>query len=168
MSVVVRRLRPDEALPFRELRLRALADAPAAFGSTHAEERTRPLAFWMDRTHQSSTSADSAIFVAEVGEAWVGLAGGYREDPDDAAIQLVSMWVAPDGRRLGTGKLLVDAVLDWSRSVGATRVDLWVTRSNDPAYELYRSFGFEPDGAYQPLPSDPCKEEVRMGLRLES
>ena len=43
------------------------------------------------------------------------------------------MWTAPATRRSGLGRGLVEAVLDWAASTGATAVELWVTRDNDPA-----------------------------------
>jgi hypothetical protein len=45
-------------------------------------------------------------------------------------------------------------------------VELWVTRGNVGAENLYRVMGFVETGDYQPLPSDPCKEELRMCLDL--
>ena len=44
---------------------------------------------------------------------------------------------------------------------------LWVTRGNAPAQLLYESMGFRETGEYQPLPSDPCADEIRMILHLE-
>ena len=42
MKLQVRQIRPEEGLPLRALRLRALADAPMAFGSTLAREEAFP------------------------------------------------------------------------------------------------------------------------------
>jgi hypothetical protein len=41
-GVHVRRVRADEADALRDIRLRALADTPLAFGSTHAREAAYP------------------------------------------------------------------------------------------------------------------------------
>jgi hypothetical protein len=57
-------------------------------------------------------------------------------------------------------------VLDWAKTSGAHAVELWVTRGNVGAESLYRAAGFVDAGSYQPLPSDPCKEEVRMRVDL--
>jgi GNAT superfamily N-acetyltransferase len=85
-----------------------------------------------------------------------------------AVVELVSMWTSAAVRGAGIGRRLVDAVIDWARQTGADRVDLWVTRGNDAAAQLYESIGFEVTGDHQPLPSDPCKDEVRMRLPLRA
>lgn len=162
MPVVVRRLRADEALSYREIRLAALADTPEAFSSTHADESARPMASWLDRAATGATSDVSAIFVAEESDNWIGLVGGHREEPDSTSVQLVSMWVAPEARGRGLGRALTEAVLGWAGDIGVHEVQLWVMTGNDPALALYESVGFETDGTYQALPSDPCKNEVRM------
>jgi ribosomal protein S18 acetylase RimI-like enzyme len=163
----VRRIQPDEGPRYRDIRLRALAEAPSAFGSTVATESALTDADWAARATRSAGGPDSAFFVAENrGGEWVGMAGGFREhDPPDT-IHLVSMWVAPDCRRTGLGVRLIDEVVGWARAGEARAVELWVTRDNDPAASLYRRIGFVPTADYQPLPSDPCKEEERMRLVL--
>jgi GNAT superfamily N-acetyltransferase len=52
------------------------------------------------------------------------------------------MWVAPEGRRAGTGRALVDAVSDWAASWGAKRVVLWVLGANESAMRFYQRIGF--------------------------
>jgi ribosomal protein S18 acetylase RimI-like enzyme len=39
-------------------------------------------------------------------------------------------------------------------------------RGNDAAQQLYESMGFIVTGDHKPLPSDPCKDEVRMSRSL--
>ena len=48
-TFTIRRLRAEEWPEYRAIRLRALADAPDAFGSTHAVEQPKPDQYWMDR-----------------------------------------------------------------------------------------------------------------------
>ena len=52
------------------------------------------------------------------------------------------MWVAPEVRRLGVGRELVQAVTDWGAEWGARRVVLWVTSVNDGAQRFYERIGF--------------------------
>ena len=105
-------------------------------------------------------------FVAEHDGTPVGIAGGYWSDRGAGQVDLLSMWVDPGARGSGAGRRLVEAVLGWAAEAGARSVGLWVTRGNEAAVRLYESAGFEPDGQFQPLPSDPCKEELRMVREL--
>ena len=45
----IRRIRADEGLALRALRLAALADSPMAYGSTFAREHAYPDALWHER-----------------------------------------------------------------------------------------------------------------------
>ena len=164
---VVRLLRPTEWQRYRELRLAALLDAPSAFASTWPAESARPDAEWRSRAERLAAARDSVLYVA-VGDdgGWRGLAGGYRPATPPADAELVSMWVAPPARRTGLARRLVLAVAEWTAASGGRTLGLWVTRTNTPAIGLYQSLGFEPTGDVQPLPSDPCRDEQRMLLRL--
>jgi GNAT superfamily N-acetyltransferase len=156
--ISVRRIRPDDAALLERVRLAALLDTPSAFGSTHAAESGRPVAEWEARAAAGAKGHDRVTFFALDGDDVVGLVGGYRED---GVTHLVSMWTDPEARRTGVGRALVQAVLDWAED----DVHLWVTRGNDAAHALYERMGFVETGDHQPLPSDPCKDEVRMVRR---
>lgn len=155
--ITVRRICLDDVELYREVRLAALLDTPSAFARTHAEEAAQSDEEWEFRTNRGAEGEASATFFAEVDGQVAGLVGGYR--PEAGLVELVSMWVAPTGRRLGTGTALVDAVVEWA---GGDPVELWVTRGNDPAIALYERCGFRTTDEVQPLPSDPCKDEIRM------
>lgn len=158
----VQRVRASDAPTLKRVRLAALQDSPSAFGSTYAAEADRPDTEWEERARLGSAGDDRATFFAYVGNDVVGIVGGYREDGGRDTVDLVSMWVSPSHRGRGVGRALVDAVLGWARDAGASTVSLWVTRGNDPAQRLYEAMGFEVTDEVQPLPSDPCKDEVRM------
>ena len=57
--------------------------------------------------------------------------------------QLRDLYVAPDHRRHGVGRALVDTVVADARAAGAARVSLQTEVGNDRALALYRSAGFE-------------------------
>lgn len=100
-------------------------------------------------------------------DRFVGLVTGVRTGPG-TVVELAGMWTAPGVRGTGVGRSLVDAVTDWAAGAGAGTVELWVTRGNAVAERLYESVGFRRTGDHQPLPSDPCKDEVRMRLDLNA
>jgi ribosomal protein S18 acetylase RimI-like enzyme len=167
MSVDIRRIQPDDGPELRAVRLAALADTPSAFGSTFAAEAARTEAEWSDRARWASNGTDRITLLARQGDRVVGIAGGYRGEIAATEVDLVSMWTAPDVRRTGLGRLLVGAVVEWAADTGASSVGLWVTRGNAAAQLLYESMGFRETGEHQPLPSDPCADEIRMILPLD-
>jgi RimJ/RimL family protein N-acetyltransferase len=158
---VIRRITAGDVATYREVRLRALREDPSAFGSTYEAERAEPESWWIDRISASATGTRRAFFLAFEDDECIGLAGGIEGDLG-ADRQLVGMWVAPTHRGTGVARDLVYAVVGWAEQVGAPRVGLWVTRGNDRAQRLYERCGFAVTGDVQPLPSDPCKDEVRM------
>ena len=142
-EVGLRRVRAEDWLEWRELRLQALAEAPYAFGSRLEEWKgagDRELR-WRDRL----TSVPFNI-IAELGGMGAGMASGTARDLDET-VELISMWVAPFARGRGVGDALVAAVVDWARDQGALRMALGVMEGNDRAVALYRRHGFWDAGA---------------------
>ena len=110
----IRRIRAEEGLRLRELRLRALADAPTAFGSTLVEEQARPKEDWDQLAAEEASSDARARFVAEQNTRWYGMAGVFVLQDQPEIAQLISMWVDPARRRSGIARALVDAVVRWA------------------------------------------------------
>jgi GNAT superfamily N-acetyltransferase len=164
--VTVRRVRADEGRTLRDVRLAALKESPAAFGSTYEAEAARPDAEWSERAERGAAGIERVTFFAFVDDHVVGLVGGYRPDARGSTVDLVSMWTAPVARRTGVARALVTAVLDWATALSAATVQLWVTRGNEPALALYESMGFRQTGEFQPLPSDPTRDELAMTREL--
>jgi ribosomal protein S18 acetylase RimI-like enzyme len=156
----VRELRADEWRELRELRLRALADAPTAFLRTLAEAQRFDDAYWQE----SAAAGDGrAWFVCELDGELAGLAAGFLEEE---TAHLVAMWVAPLHRRIGLGRQLVDRVVAWAQENGAPRVTLEVNERLEVAVGLYERAGFESTGARRPLPTDPGHDAVELRLEL--
>ena len=164
MEVV--RVAAGDAARLKHVRLAALEDAPAAFGSTLESEASRLDDEWVQRTIAGSRGNGRATFFARLDQEVIGLVGGFREERSSSTVELVSMWVAPHVRGRGIGASLVDAVKTWAIDTKATSISLWVTRGNTPAERLYESKGFVVTGELQPLPSDSSRDEARMELSL--
>ncbi|MFN2506044.1 MAG: GNAT family N-acetyltransferase [Acidimicrobiales bacterium] len=161
----IRRIRGGEGRRLKEVRLAALADAPAAFATTFEDEAAADDGTWEERAVRRSTGLTEATFVAEVGGRLVGMAGGFV-DAAGPWVNLVSMWTAPEARRAGVARALVEAVGGWAREIGAEELQLWVRADNEAANALYESAGFADAGDFRPLPDDPCRHERRMSRRL--
>jgi ribosomal protein S18 acetylase RimI-like enzyme len=162
VDVTVRRVRADEGPVLKAVRLAALLDSPSAFASSHAAEVDQPDEHWASRASLGASGELGVTYFAIVEQSIVGMVSAYRPDPVGSSIELVSMWVSPSHRGAGIAADLVRSVVGWANETGAATVDLWVTRGNDAAMRLYEAAGFRPTGEHQPLPSDPCKDELRM------
>ena len=159
-ELLVRRVRPEEALTFRELRLRALADAPYAFASSLAAEQDKPDELWRSEVRRYASGGDSAVFLVESAEVGpFGLTGCFLRDRRPEIAHVVSVWVDPAMRRRGAARLLMEAAEAWARQVGARTIELWVARDNLAARALYEDLGFTETGQAQPLPSQPSRLE---------
>lgn len=133
--IVLQVLTSDDWPLWRELRLRALAEAPYAFGSRLDDWETADEGRWRERLDL----ADSRNLVARMDGAPVGMATGIVVD---GAHELISMWVAPEARGVGVGDELVAGVCKWARERGAREVRLDVVQTNAPAIALYVRHGF--------------------------
>lgn len=160
----IRRVRADEWQALRDLRLRALAGAPRAFSTTFAEASRRDEAQWRELATRGAAAERWATFVADDGDALVGMATGTIED-GTASADLIQMWVDPRARRHGVGRALVAAVLGWARD-RADEVRLHVVLGEEPAIALYRSLGFRDTGHRERVREDRDDTEMEMALRV--
>ena len=153
----LRTITPDDWAVFRELRLRALADAPDAFSVTLAEAADNPESVWRDRA-----AGPGPIVMAFEGGHAVAM-GGAHVPEGSADVFVWGMWVAPEARGHGLGGRVLADLLDRVRPQGRT-VWLHVTEGNDGARRLYEAHGFVPTGEWQPLRegSDVRIETLRL------
>jgi ribosomal protein S18 acetylase RimI-like enzyme len=147
----------------RQLRLRALADAPDAFASTLEAEVAFPAEVWRQRAEGGPASA---TFIAREGGVDVGVVRVFAEPGVPGRMHLVSMWVDPGYRRRGVARALVDQAVRWAVERRAGEVILWVANHNSAAHRLYERVGFRPTGECQPLPSNPAVTESCLRLPL--
>ena len=157
-------LAQEERAVYKDLRLRALAESPDAFGSTLTKEQNRSDAEWASRLATGVNSWDLPL-VAEVDGEPIGLAWGRIEKSNPDVADLYQMWVAPSHRHLGAGRMLLEAVIAWATAKKARYLQLGVTCGISPARRLYSRAGFEPVGPLQPL--RPGSELLGQTMRLK-
>ena len=150
-SQVVNRIRADQWRILRDVRLRALEEAPYAFGTTLAEGEKRTDRDWQDMARDHANLSDRAYFMAYVGDNPCGMAGCYRKVSD--VVVLTAMWVAPEFRGQNIGEQIVRAVIEWAGAGGASTLEAWVSENN-PARIFYQKIGFEETCLTEPLRSD--------------
>jgi len=141
MRYTVRTLSPDEWPVWRDIRLRALADAPDAFGSTLELEQAFGEPEWRGRL------ASPSVVVFD-GDAAVACGAVFRNRPGRAAV--VAMWVDPDYRGRGLSRQVLDALVGWARAEDLA-VEIGVNQANPGARAAYLAYGFVPTGDCYPL-----------------
>jgi GNAT superfamily N-acetyltransferase len=154
MLHVIRRVTSSDAVALRDVRLRALRDAPAAFLMTADQEEADPPERWTSLAARSAGGDDAAVFVDA---AWRGMVGAMRSGGE---VELWGLWVAPEARGTGLGAALVHAVIAWARAP----VTLCVMDAQPALLTFYGGLGFVPAGEPRPLSSDP--DRVIQSLRL--
>jgi GNAT superfamily N-acetyltransferase len=127
VTVRLHRLRAGEAARFRELRLRALADAPSAFAASLEAQGRLPLDAWAGWARAGAEGVSTVIIVAVDDERWVGMIVGRLLADAHQTAWFEALWVDPLIRRQRLGERLIEAVAEWARERGATRLDLSVT-----------------------------------------
>ncbi len=145
----VEQMSPDGWERVRAVRLRALRDAPEAFGTTLEEARAMVPEIWRERL----ASPIAATFLATSDGKDVGLVVGADYVGRPGAAGLFSLWVSPSTRGTGVADPLVQTVIDWARSAGYERVLLDVADTNLAAVRLYERNGFVPTGVTGTLPA---------------
>jgi ribosomal protein S18 acetylase RimI-like enzyme len=142
----IRPLRAGEGPRLRELRLRAIQDAPHAFFHPADVEEALPPAHWEDWATGDKPGRDRVMFVAVADGEWLGMAGCVLRADSSGTLDATGMWVAPGARGQNLGARLVDEIVAWGRERGAVRMEFAVTETNEIAIALYRRLGFTPTG----------------------
>lgn len=157
---VIRRGVPDDWQASKALRLRALAESPAAFSSTLEREVAFDDDVWRTRLERATT-----FFGIDAAGAFVGTVTGIADPHEANSREVVAMWVAPERRDEGIGRALLDAVVEWARTEGAASIALWVADGNDPARRLYESSGFVDTGQRDVIRESLGEARLRLDLQ---
>ena len=136
-DVEIRRLRQEDAVFYRDIRLEALQANSEAFGSTFEIEDAQPLTLFSDRL------ASYTLFGAFRDTGLVGIVGFAIQQGQKQAHkgELWGMYVQPAARNAGIGRRLVEAICDHARRQ-VELIQLSVVVDNEQARSLYTRLGF--------------------------
>jgi len=128
---------PNEALRLRELRLRALANAPYAFGADHVVESERPIEYWQDYLKNTEW-----CFAVSDGVD-IGLLAVDKADADRGSdCWLASWWLEEAFRGQGVPALMLQWLDNLCISKGWQKQGLGVWPENERAIAAYLKLGF--------------------------
>lgn len=145
-ALTIRPLQSADAAAFIAVRLAALREFPAAFGSSYEEEAGQNAG---DPAVRLPPAADGSYWYLGAFADGFGLVGilafqraAKRKQQHGGS--LYGAYVVPDYRGKGVGRTLVSAAIAQAKSLPGMRfLQLWVGLHNQAAQALYRSAGFK-------------------------
>jgi ribosomal protein S18 acetylase RimI-like enzyme len=163
--ILLHSIRPAIVTDYKAIRLRALQDKPTAFGSTYARESRFTDAEWIERAANLCTLR-SMGYLAFNQDEYCGIAGCFLNQQNPLKAELVSLWVAPEHRQIGIGRMLLEAIQSWASRQSVHTLQLMVTSNNHSAIEFYRRNGFSMTAHTEPYPNDPNLIEYQMSKSI--
>ncbi len=143
-TILIRPLTVADAGAWRRLRLRALTDSPEAFSSSPEDEAHLSDAEIAARAAPTPPGIVFGVFgKGELGGMATYLPNTRLKTRHKAT--MAGVYVAPAFRRTGTGRRLVEHVIDHAGGLGVI-LQCVVAVENAAARNLYRSLGFRPYG----------------------
>lgn len=152
----------------RDVRLRALRDAPDSFGEIAAEVELRPQSYWESFTQSVTQPGRHVMFLACEGNTIYGSIYGTRDRENAGAGRVGGTWVEPAHRRQGIGKKLLQAVISWARAERLSHLRLWAPAASHAALALYRQAGFNATGTLRPLPTNAALQILELECELSA
>jgi GNAT superfamily N-acetyltransferase len=158
---LTRLLSPDDWEQWRDVRLRALAEAPVAFGSTLTREEAFDEADWRE-----GLDDDGPRVLVTVDGQSAAIGGAFLETAEDGslALHVIAMWTDPAWRGRGLAARVLTALVEWAAPRGLALV-LDVAIDNVAARHAYEAFGFTATGRQRPLRDGSSSLVEQMVLR---
>ena len=164
---MIRALGPDDVDAFIALRRSGLTETPLAFAASPADDFTN------DREavrRGLATAPERVTFGAFMGDHLVGVVTIVRESREKMHHKagIYGMYVAPEARRHGLARQLLQTAIDHGRSIGVRVLALSVSDATPEARRVYERVGFvrwgtEPDAL---LHGGQLVDEHHMVLHL--
>lgn len=140
-AVTIRPAWPTDARELQALQAAIYADGRWFVGDEP------PHTFMLTRRIQRLDERDSLYLVAECGASLAGWLELNRLQPRRMQhLALLTIAVGAPWRRLGAGRALLRAGIDWAANVGLHKITLNVRAGNSAAVALYEAEGFVHEG----------------------
>jgi ribosomal protein S18 acetylase RimI-like enzyme len=141
----IRKLNPQDADAYFQIRLEGLYKNPEAFGSSYEEEKKQTSEKYKERFQASNSFTFGAFDESKLIGVITLLTESIMKMRHRATI--VAMYVTPGMRGKGIAKKLMNEAINKARSLkGIEQIHLTVVSSNSSAIRLYSSLGFEAYG----------------------
>jgi len=165
-QAAIKRVTAEDGPLIKRLRLRALEIDPLSFGSTLAREVVFSDSEWAEWASEDASGEDTATLIAKQGKKPVGMVAAYRDESQRRLFHVIAMWVAPEARREGIGRRLLQEIESWIESSGGTSIQLSVSDAAEAASDLYEKAGYLPDGERSPSSHTPGVTHISLRKQL--
>lgn len=168
----------DDWAAVRDLRLRAVTDAPNAFLETREQVLDVDEDGWRSRVRRNVAVDSTQVVAVDPDGRWIGSmvcfvsegAPGYiaAPRPGPRRANLVGVFVDPGWRgSVGVTDALLGAIARWAgEEKGFTELYLHVSEQNARAIRSYEKRGFVETGNVDSIPEQPGEREIEMVARL--
>jgi RimJ/RimL family protein N-acetyltransferase len=145
--ITIRRIRKEECDVYKEIRLRALKEAPYAFLTTYNSAMQRSDDMWRQQVFEAATGANQAIFIVFSEENIpIGLAALYRSSTERKSGEMAQVWIAPEYRKREIGTELLGQVIHWGKENEITELEARIMEGNEQAIAFYKKNNFTETG----------------------
>jgi len=134
MEFICRRIKPEESLQYRHIRLESLRLHPECFGANYQAQSELEKLFFQQQIEQGS--AENIMLGAFTPGGLAGLCGIVPVD--DRHNEIIQMYVSASARGKGIAGKLLELALETS----IKPLELTVYRDNTAAMKIYQSAGF--------------------------
>ena len=162
----IRELQVGEVALLKELRLRALKNAPQEVGDSYDAACEQPDDYWLKTAKSLTGNSVQRMFIAEENGCQLGSVFALADPNDPDGGSLGGMWVDSDERKSGVGMALCQIVIEWAARCDFRRLRLWVADGETPAHRLYRKAGFLDSDERDTSRTKIDKDIIRMILEL--
>ena len=139
----IRKLRPEDAIVLIALRREALDNDPLAFSASTADDRGLSVEFVRSALGDADEQAVFGYFDAANLVGMVGVVRAAAVKRRHTAL-IWGMYVTPRARRMGVGRMLLDAAIERARAwPEIEQLHLSVSDSASAAQRLYETAGFK-------------------------
>jgi RimJ/RimL family protein N-acetyltransferase len=141
-TILIREAKPEDAVPFRGLRLEALQDSPIAFTADYHKNLNHPPRYWEDLLAMQAD--ESTIFLAIDEKEFIGMTGIARGGSPKTrhGAWIWGVYVTPAWRGLHIAEELIKCCFAWAKPRGILLAKLGVAAINQPAIRCYERCGF--------------------------
>lgn len=142
------KLSPDRWQEYKDLRLFAVNESPLSVVKNPEEMQAIKENSWQSMLKRAFDEKQMFLYFAQIDNKIVGVSGAMIDEFAKMRHRalVISIYVLPEYRNKGIGKVLLETLFDKLEKKGVQQVRLFVETQNEEAINLYKDLGFKTVG----------------------